>query len=72
MLNLTLHTEETRARQLVLKKERFTVLDDVMYYIDHGPQHRMRVAVPVSLQKTVMEKNPLWTFWVAARGLLKH
>ncbi len=49
--------DECAASRLVLEKDRFTILDDVLYFVDAGPQHRLRVAVLKSLRRQLMEKN---------------
>jgi len=32
------------------------VLDNVLYYVDQKPRHQLRVAVPKSMQQSLMEK----------------
>ena len=65
--------QELRGYLLILERERFTILDDVLYYVDPSPQHRLRVAVPESLRTKVMEENHSGPFGghFAARRLLK-
>ena len=46
-------SDKKQAKRLVLERERFTILDDVLYYVDPSPQHRLRVAVQESLQTLV-------------------
>ncbi len=53
----TLPPDECAASRLVLEKDCFTILDDVLYFVDAGPHHRLRVAVPKSLRCQLMEKN---------------
>ena len=73
LLHDILPSDEKRAKRLILEKERFTILNDVLYYVDPSSQHRLRVAVPELLQTKVMEENHSGPFGghFAARGLLK-
>ena len=52
-----LPAEEKLAKRLVLERECFVVLDNVLYYVDQRPEHRLRVAVPKVLQRRLMEEN---------------
>ncbi len=54
---ITLPPDEGAARRLVIEKDCFTICDDVLYFIDTGPQHRLRVTVPKLLQCQLMEVN---------------
>ena len=44
---------------MILEKERFAILDDVLYYIDPGAKQHLRVSVPESLQQTVWRRRTL-------------
>ena len=46
VLEGVLPAEEKLAKGLVLEREHFVVLDNVLYYVDQKPQHQLRVAVP--------------------------
>jgi len=56
VLEGVLPAEEKLAKRLVLERERFVVLDNVLYYVDQKPRHQLRVAVPKSMQQSLMEK----------------
>ena len=73
LLDDILPSDEKRVKRMVLERERFTILDDVCYYVDPSSQHQLRVAVPESLQTKVMEDNHSGPFrgHFATRGLLK-
>ena len=42
----TLPSDEKRDRKILLQKDQFVLLDDVLYHIDSSPQHCLRIAVP--------------------------
>ena len=52
----TLPSEEKRARRLVLERDRFTMFDGILYYVDPGPQHQLKKAVPESLKQRLMDE----------------
>ena len=62
-----------QAKRLVLEKERFVILDGVLYYVDPGGQHRLRIAVPKKLRETLIKETHAGPFGghFAGRGLYK-
>ena len=63
--------DEKQARRLVLEKERFVLLDGVLYYVDPGGQRRLRIAVPKGMREKLMEETHSGPFGghFAARSL---
>ena len=59
VLEGVLPAEEKLAKHLVLEREHFVVLDNVLYYVDQKPRHQLRVAVPKLMQQSLMEENHL-------------
>ena len=58
-----------QAKRLVLEKERFVILDEVLYYVDPGGQHRLRIAVPKKLRGDLDQGDacrPIW--WTLFRS----
>ena len=53
----TLPSDEKRAGKILLQKDQFVLLDDVLYHIDSGPQHHHRIAVPDEMRDQLMEEN---------------
>jgi len=52
----SLPEDTKRAKHLVLEKEWFVVTNEVLYYVDPGEQHRLRIAVPQKLKETLMKE----------------
>lgn len=68
-----LPSDEGQARKLVPGKDRFMVSDGVLYYVDPGPQHRLRLVVPSSMRHRLMEELHSGPFGghFAGRGLYR-
>ncbi len=47
---------EKTARRLVLEREQFTMVDDILYYHQRGHHQRLRMAVPHSIRQQLMEE----------------
>ena len=58
----TLPSDEKRARKILLQKDQFVLLEDVLYHIDSSPQHRLQIAVPYEMRHQLMEENHLGQF----------
>lgn len=67
----SLPEDEAKAKKMVLEKERFSLLEGVLYYVDAGGQHRLRIVVPKSMRETLMKETHSGPFGghFAARGL---
>ena len=50
----TLPSDEKRARKILLQKDQFVLLEDVLYHIDSSPQHRLQIAVPYEMRHQLM------------------
>ena len=63
--------EESTARRLALERPRFTLVGGVLYLIDAQRNNRLRLAVPTSLRKKLLEENHSGRFSgrFAERGL---
>ncbi len=53
----SLPEDEVKAKRLVLEKERFVMLEGVLYYADGGKQPRIRIAVPRKLRESLMKET---------------
>ena len=53
----TLPSDEKRARKILLQKDQFVLLENVLYHIDSSPQHRLQIAVPYERRHQLMEEN---------------
>ena len=49
--------DEIRARKMVLQQSLFTVVDDVLYFVDPKRNNRKRAVVPKSLQRRLLEET---------------
>jgi len=69
----SLPEDTKRAKHLVLEKEQFVVSDEVLYYVDPGEQHQLRIAVPQKMKETLMKEAHGGPFGghVAAKGLYR-
>ena len=69
----TLPSDEKRVRKIILQKDQFVLLEDVLYHIDSSPQHRLQIAVPYEMRHQLMEENHSGQFGghFAGKGLYK-
>ena len=60
-----------RDKRIVLGKERFTLIDDVLYFVDPSRKDRPRLAVPEAMKEPIMKENHSGAFsgHFSARGL---
>ena len=49
--------DSTTAKRVALQAPMFTLFDDVLYFIDPKPTHRIRIAVPKHLRKDLLDKT---------------
>ena len=54
---------------ILLQKDQFVLLDDVLYHIDSSPPHCLRIAVPYEMRHQLMEENHSGQF--GGKGLHK-
>ena len=55
--------EETKlAKRLALERQRYTLIDDVLYFIDPNPPNRLRLAVPQSYKQKLLEESHAGSF----------
>ena len=53
----SLPSDEKRACKILLQKDQFVLLEDVLYHIDSSPQHRLRIVIPYEMRHKLMEEN---------------
>ena len=53
----TLPSDEKQARKILLDRDRFVLMEDILYSVDPGPQHRLRIVVPDALKQKLMDEN---------------
>ena len=51
-----LPADDKQARKIAVQQSMFTVVDDVLYYIDPKRDHQKRIAVPKQLREQVLEE----------------
>ena len=51
-----LPTDNKRARKIAMQQSIFTVVDDVLYYIDPKRDHQKRIAVPKQIREQILEE----------------
>ena len=71
LLDGILPEDEKRAKRMVLERERLVILEGVLYYVDSGSQHRLRIAVPMKIQEALLKETHAGPFGghFAASGL---
>jgi len=59
------------AKCLALERQRYTLIDDVLYFIDPDPPNRLRLAAPKSYKQKLLEESHAGSFggYFAVRGL---
>ena len=62
LLTGALPSDKDQAKRLLWERERFVLDNDVLYYVDPGPQKRLQMAVPQSM-RVCNGGIPLWTLW---------
>ena len=55
----TLPSDEKRACKILLQKDQFVPLDDVLYHLDLYTQHPLQIAVPYEMRHRLMEETTL-------------
>ena len=55
-------SDEKRARKILLQKDQFVLLEDVLYHIYSSPQHRLRIVIPYEMTP-VDGREPLQSIW---------
>ena len=51
-----LSADDKRVRKIAVQQSMFTVVDDVLYYIDPKRDHQKRIAVPKQLREQILEE----------------
>ena len=52
-----LPSDSKRARKIATQQSLFTIVDDVLYFVDPKQDHRRRAVVPRHLQEQILEEN---------------
>ena len=52
----TLPSDKQQSKKLLLERNRYAVVDNVLYFVDPKPPHRQRIVVPKSLRRDVMDE----------------
>ena len=52
-----LPADEKKARKLVLESSRFSIINDVLYYVDSSRQNRLRIVTPSTIQDKLLKEN---------------
>jgi hypothetical protein len=52
----TLPADENVAKKIALASSRFTLLDQVLYWIDDSREHRLRICVPQCLRDKLLRE----------------
>ena len=52
----TLPSDEQQLKKLLLERNRYAVVDNVLYFVDPKPPHRQRIVVPKSLRRDIMDE----------------
>ena len=65
--------EPKLAKQFVLERHRYTLIDNGLYFIDPDPPNRLRLAVPQSCKQKLLEESHAGSFGgrFAVRGLYR-
>ena len=71
LMNDILPVEPDLARQVLAEQEQFMVKDNILYYVDPGPQRKLRIAVPQGMKEPLLTEIHSGPFGghFAARGL---